>query len=98
MTGQPLAYCQKGHRLAWLVDGETQREIHYYVAAIGLPTNGRSNDSPREVVVPLVNAEAGRREVMCTHNHGSGFKIGELDFLDLIPVINGNQSPLVIKV
>ena len=101
---QPLAYCQDGHRLAWLVRSKTP-EIHYWVAVAGLALrepgavdDGHYNYGPHESVVPLETAERGRREVMCKHRHGAGYKVGELDFADLHPVISGESSPLTIRV
>lgn len=93
-----LAYCPKGHLLAWLAD-DGEPTIHYWTAVDGLAhggkgDNGQWNHSPHESIDRLTEAKTGRRELMCKHRHGGRL---ELDFADLLPVIQGDAPPLVLK-
>ena len=99
---RPLAFCQSGHRIAWVEVEDKQPAIHYWVAAAGLAMrapeaadNGHYNFAPHEAIEPLETAQAGRREVMCQHGHGGE---GEIDLADLLPVIRGKSSPLIVRV
>lgn len=101
-TSTPLAYCQNGHKLAWLMFKDKQPEIHYWVAVAGLTLrsvgavdNGHFNYGAHESIEPLATSAAGNREVMCRHGHGGE---GALDLADLLPVIRGDIGPLVIHV
>jgi hypothetical protein len=88
MPDRALAYCQKGHRLAWLAD-DGEPTIHYWVATFGLD----DVVEPRESFERVAGVEPGRRELMCPHRHGK--KLLEVDFADLLPGFDG-APPLIL--
>lgn len=93
MSGKPLAFCQKNHKIAELVYVDGKKCIRYSALVTGVKDErGHFSQETREITEPVESMQPASYEVRCKHGDG-----GQLDFMEVLRVIREERGPIKLS-